>query len=129
MIQTKEKILSIEEAVFDRKDGYIITTDAQEIRLGIDNEQSCCEEWGCIISEDDTTEFIGAYLLDVTVVDGDLNTLPIDPGMFIDDLCTMFVNIETTKGTLQFALYNYHNGYYGHTATVESKQLNYETSL
>lgn len=34
----------------------------------------------------------------------------------------MFINFETSKGTLQFTLYNSHNGYYGHTAKVISKR-------
>ena len=41
----------------------------------------------------------------------------------------MFINIETSKGTLQFAVYNCHNGYYGHAVKVISEQLNVETYL
>jgi len=28
---------------------------------------------------------------------------------------TMFINIDTSEGLLQFAAYNSHNGYYGHS--------------
>jgi hypothetical protein len=41
----------------------------------------------------------------------------------------MFVNIDTSRGRLQFVAYNAHNGYYSHEATVSSKQLHYDTSL
>ena len=41
----------------------------------------------------------------------------------------MFVNITTSKGVLQFVAYNEHNGYYGHSACVISKQLNHEECL
>lgn len=51
-----EKILKIEETSFDGKDGFVITTDQQEIKLGIDNGQCCCENWGYFMSEDDLSD-------------------------------------------------------------------------
>jgi len=30
----------------------------------------------------------------------------------------VFLNIRTNRGNLQFAVYNAHNGYYGHSAYV-----------
>lgn len=36
----------------------------------------------------------------------------------------MFINIETTKGFLQFVVYNEHNGYYGHSVLLVSKYGN-----
>jgi hypothetical protein len=41
----------------------------------------------------------------------------------------MFVNLDTDKGKLQFVAYNRHNGYYGHSAAVECRQLTHETTL
>lgn len=130
-----EKILKIETETFDYTngytqscDGYKITTDKQEILIGISNGQSCCENWGYLTSQDDFDDFIGATLVDVRTVDEALNVESIKDadssyGSF------MFVNLETNRGTLQFVLYNEHNGYYGHDAVVVSNQLKYETTL
>jgi hypothetical protein len=46
-----------------------------------------------------------------------------------DEDNAMFVNVETDRGTLQFVLYNSHNGYYGHKARVVSEQLKREEYL
>ena len=39
----------------------------------------------------------------------------------LDAGSAMFINVETTKGLLQFAAYNEHNGYYGHGVKLVSK--------
>lgn len=133
-----EKIISIRE-VFNlkwsngskrayRHDGYQIVTDKQEILLMISNEQSCCEEWGYLMSEDDLEQFVGAELIDVTVTDTALKT-EILPKMYDISGDVMFVNLETSKGKLQFVAYNDHNGHYGHDAVVVSNQLNLHTGL
>ena len=119
-----ETILKIEETTFEGKDGFVITTSKQQIKLGIDNGQFCCENWGYFMSEDDTSDFIGAKLIDVKITDTLLN--PNDE-FDVNDMYeggVMFVNVETDKGLLQFVAYNEHNGYYGHEACVISKQLN-----
>lgn len=125
----KEIILKIEETTFEDKDGFIITTSEQSIKLGIENGQSCCEDWGYFMSEDDTNDFIGAELIDVKITDTLLK--PNDEfdvnGMYERDV--MFVNIETDRGLLQFVAYNEHNGYYGHEACIISKQLNKSVHL
>lgn len=36
-------------------------------------------------------------------------------------ISAMFINVETTRGLLQFAAYNEHNGYYGHDVLLVSK--------
>ena len=119
-----ETILKIEETTFDGKDGFIVTTNKQSIKLGIDNGQCCCENWGYFISEDDTSDFIGANLIDIKITDTLLK--PSEDEFNVNDIYegdVMFVNIETNKGLLQFVAYNEHNGYYGHEACVLSKQL------
>jgi hypothetical protein len=119
-----ETILKIEETTFDGKDGFVITTSEQQIKLGIDNGQSCCENWGYFMSEDDTSDFIGAKLIDVKITD---TLLKPNDEFDVNDMYegdVMFVNVETDKGLLQFVAYNEHNGYYGHEACVISKQLN-----
>jgi hypothetical protein len=119
-----EIILKIEEKTFDGKDGFVITTNEQLIKLGIENGQSCCEKWGYFMSEDNTSDFIGAELIDVKITDTLLkpsNNFDV-AGMYEGSV--MFVNIETNKGLLQFVAYNEHNGYYGHEVCVVSKELN-----
>ena len=109
-------------------DGYKIITDKQEIFFGISNGQSCCENWGYFSTPDDFKEFIGTGLLEVKVVDTGLNTAKLEE-LYLDEGQIMFVTFETTNGTLQFAAYNSHNGYYGHTAILRSIQLNEDQSL
>mgnify|MGYP006374940981 FL=1 len=130
-----EKILRIEETNFKTKEndwnsyeGYKIITDKQTIKLGISNEQSCCERSGYFMSEDDFSEFIGANLIDLAITDTCLNTKKLEEEeLYEPDL--MFVNLNTDKGLLQFVAYNSHNGYYGHSAVVVSEQLNHEEVL
>jgi len=124
-----EKILEIKETSFDGKDGFTIITDNQTIKLGIDNGQCCCENWGYFMSEYNLEDFIGSELLDVKITDSLLKT---NNEFDVNDMYegdVMFVNIETSNGLLQFVAYNEHNGYYGHGACVISKQLNYDTYL
>lgn len=133
-----EKILKIEtvddfsiseiDNTWRRFAGYWIITDQQTIRLGISNAQDCCESWGYFTSEDDVNQFVGAELLGLEVVDSALKPHQLaDIGLY-EDSC-MFVNINTSKGLLQFVAYNEHNGYYSHEAAVISKQLNDTTYL
>jgi len=131
-----EKILRIEETNFKTKkgscggyDGYQIITDQQTIQIGISDSQVCCESFGCIITNDETKEFIGAELLGISITDTALNNKKIEEIEYLDCGDAMFVNLETSEGLLQFVAYNSHNGYYGHDAVLISKQLNYEEFL
>lgn len=131
-----EKIISISEAFFkpDVKsyqpyEGWEIHTSKQVIRIGISSGQSCCEQFGCIITNDDTNDFIGATIRNVSITDTALNNKKIDELEYLDSGGAMFVNVETNKGLLQFAAYNNHNGYYGHTAVLISKQLTKSENL
>lgn len=122
-----EYILKIEEATFgegkwEQYDGFLITTNVQTIKVGISNGQSCCENWGYFMTNDNPEEFIGQDLLRVDIVDTCLNKEKME-GLCYEGSC-MFVNFETSNGTLQFTVYNEHNGYYGHEAVVISNQLN-----
>jgi len=78
------------------------------------------------MSNDDLNDFIGAALSSVEIVNEALNSKLLE-----DDYegSTMFVNINTNKGLLQFVAYNNHNGYYSHEARVESIQLTHSESL
>ena len=126
-----EKILRIEETNFktDEKgwsnyDGYQIITDQQTIKIGISDERACCENFGCIITNDETKEFIGAELHGISITDTALNNKKIEELEYLDCGGAMFVNLETSEGLLQFVAYNAHNGYYGHEAVLVSKQRN-----
>lgn len=119
---------------FSRMAGYAIHTSEQIIKLLIDDESQCCEQWGYFMSEDDFEDFIGAELINLKITDTELkegllkqNDVDVNSGWFEGDV--MFVDIVTSNGTLQFIAYNEHNGYYGHEAKVISKQLNFEEFL
>ncbi len=119
-----EIILEISETLFDDTyEGFLITTSKQKIKFGISDDQQCCEYPGHLSTNDDIQEFIGAEILNINLVeDDDYKTDQMVNGNFIDKKFLVFINIETTKGTLQLAVYNMHNGYYGHEVTIKSEQ-------
>jgi hypothetical protein len=133
-----EKILKIEEKTFSKDvngwnkfDGYEITTDSQVIKIGIDNGQCCCEDWGYLITNDNINEFIDSNLISISIVDSLLDKKNIELVERLKDYeCSaMFVNFETNIGLLQFVAYNSHNGYYSHEAVLISKELNVSENL
>lgn len=109
--------------------GYEIHTDQQVISFLIDNSAGCCENWGYITTEDTLSDFVGAVLLDIKLIDMDFESHPLTKGMYSTEMSYCFIDVITSKGVLQFVLYNQHNGYYGHTATITSKQLVHHTVL
>jgi len=130
-----EKIIKIEETTFKKSnkdyndyDGFVINTDKQVIKLGIGNGQSCCENWGYFMTQDDLSDFIGADLISIVLTDTALNTAMLYGNHITTGDC-MFVNINTSNGLLQFVAYNEHNGYYGHEAIVISETLNHTEYL
>jgi len=133
-----ETILTITETEnmdneeYSGKMGFVVKTSEQTIKIYIENGQSCCEDFGYFVSEDNLEEFIGADLIHMTMTDTCLNTTVMEEhvGEYgLDGGGIMFVNLETSEGTLQFAAYNSHNGYYGHAAGVVSKTLNHNECL
>ena len=126
-----EQILSITESQDTGYNGYEIKTNEQVIKLQISNGQSCCESYGHFMSEDDLDEFIGADLISVSIVDDALEKVKLEHAdeLEVYDGGVMFVNLETSKGLLQFVAYNAHNGYYGHEAKVVSRQVTKEACL
>jgi len=76
MIHDVEKIIEIKEFNEDRQRyaGYLIKTNKQEIKLIMDCFQRCCENSGYLLSHDNTDEFIGAELKNITLTDTALNT-------------------------------------------------------
>ncbi len=130
-----EKIIAIDETSFSTKErswggyeGYQIATDKQIIKMGISGGQSCCENFGYFMSNDNLSDFIGESITSIKVVDTALNIKDLEEEHLDVEEC-MFVNFETTNGTLQFVAYNSHNGYYGHDAVIISEQITGSTSL
>lgn len=100
-------------------DGYKVTTNKHTVQVLIDNGQSCCENWGYFASEDDLSSFIGSELREVNLTDTALNTSKVEESGYYDDGGGIqFVDFVTSQGTFQLAVYNAHNGYYGHGIVV-----------
>ena len=140
MAKKKEEIiLRIEEGNFKKSkdgyhnyDGYLIVTDKQTIKIGMDMDQSCCERPGYFWSVDDVKKFVGAKLKKIEIVDDTINKerFTKEFGEFgFSEGGIMYVNFETDKGLLQFTAYNQQNGYYGHEAIVISEQVTKEEYL
>jgi hypothetical protein len=95
-------------------DGYKVNTEGHEILLLIDNCQSCCESWGYFSSNDDEKEYIGKELIELRVSETYIGKEKKDEAEYLDEGGIQFVDFITPDGTFQLAVYNGHNGYYGH---------------
>jgi hypothetical protein len=130
MSKSKHEIIEKIVKVDNIQLGYEIHTNKQVITCFIGNVSGCCENWGFITTEDTIQDFIGAKLLGINLIDMDYKTHPLTYDMeYGDEGGFCFVDILTSKGTLQFALYNLHNGYYGHTVEITSNQLAHSMTL
>ncbi len=121
-----EKIISINEVKFTHEtllhenyEGYTITTNLFEYKLGISDGQACCEQWGYYSTPDNVNDFIGTTLQRIEIADTALDVTRLEE---LYEGGAMFVNIFTDRGLLQFTLYNIHNGYYGHNAVLITKE-------
>lgn len=105
-------------------DGWKIITDENEYHILINNGQSCCESWGYIVSENNFSEFIGKDIKDVRLTDTKLNNSSVYSDLeHLDAGGVQFVNFEFSDGcVLQFAVYNGHNGYYGHGIIIAKNE-------
>lgn len=105
---------------FGGKDGYSIKTDKHEWYILIDNGQSCCESWGYITSDDNFDKYTGKELVEVKLTDKELNSKMLEGFEYgFDAGGIQFVDFKFSDGdVLQFAVYNGHNGYYGHDILV-----------
>lgn len=99
-------------------DGYVVTTTNHTYRVLIDNEESCCESWGYFSTDDNLEDYIGSELISVELTDKALKTEPIEELEYLDCGGVQFVTFKTSKGDFQLAVYNGHNGYYGHGIIV-----------
>ena len=107
-------------------EGYKITTTIKDFYLLVSNGASCCEDWGHITSEDSLDYFIGAEIQNFRCIDNaDYNEITLtrnhvgEYGADVFDCA--FIDFNTDKGNLQFAVYNHHNGYYGHDIVLLEK--------
>ena len=105
---------------YSEMDGYKVETENHIFHVLIDNGQCCCENWGHMTSEDDLSYYVGAELLEVNVTDIALNQKVLTQMNedYIDNREIQFVDFKTNLGTFQLAVYNSHNGYYGHGILV-----------
>lgn len=101
-------------------DGYKIATTEHEYLVLIDNGQCCCESWGYFSTNDNPEDFVGETLAAVEITDKALNTKEVEKSGYYDSAGGIqFVNFKTARGgVLQFAVYNAHNGYYGHPIII-----------
>lgn len=94
----------------------------EEYIVQISDWQNCCEVWGCFLSEDDLSRYIGAELLEIYFTDTSLNTEYVQKiasyKARYDCHNVQFVNFKTNRGIFQFTVYNCHNGYYGHDVSL-----------
>ena len=119
---------------YSKAEGYKITTNKQNIYILIQGGQQCCEEWGyescssegIIETKDDFKDFIGAELISIESIEPEThNGIPVynalleEIGYDRSEIAAEFVNIKTSNGLLQFAVYNCHNGYYGHSIYIK----------
>ena len=109
-------------------EGYIISTNKRNIKLGIDMRQELCKT-GYFMSEDDTYDFRGAKYLGIEIVNKQLKSkIGFDENnLHRGDV--VFVNINTDRGVLQFVAYNAHNGYYGVNCTIAYEELIYQKRI
>lgn len=109
---------------YPEMDGYCIKTDQHEFNILIDNGQSCCENWGYFSSEDNFENFIEKELIEVNLTDVALNNQRVEDSGYYDDCGGIqFVNfVFGDNSVLQFAVYNAHNGYYGHGIIIAKDQ-------
>ena len=121
-IPENAKILSIkEDTIVDKSnwykqtyEGLIIETDKGSIKLVISDSQSCCENFGSLFFEtpDDISQFIDAEILQI-------EDICIKREDYIDTDSETQLRITTDKGIIQYAIYNEHNGYYGHGTILQ----------
>ena len=109
------KSIRSEDEIADGYDGFEIKTNKRTIQLLVDNFQGCCESWGYMCSEDNPQDFVGSELLCIEYLNMDRRKVKVDCGD-LDAGRVMFIDLVTTQGTFQVAVYNAHNGFYGHDA-------------
>lgn len=121
------KLVSVNAAYIDVDgyEGFHVKSTKHSWWITIDMQRSCCEVFGYIASNDNFEDFFGLEISEVSVTDdignGEFRTkaLGADQGYYGNDDNAIFVTFKFSTGeVLQFAVYNSHNGYYGHNIKV-----------
>ena len=97
-------------------EGLNIVTDKGNITLVISMDSQCCERYDALFLEtpDNLANYIGATIFSVEDV---CTSNACEPS---DDYCSETqLKITTSKGVLQYAVYNAHNGYYSHATFLQ----------
>jgi len=120
IIHRINEIDNVEVESGDGMEGYQVTTNQHVYQVLISNYRACCENFGYIASEDDLSVYLGAVLLDVKLTDTARSTTMLNSEELgdLDEVRIQFVDFVTDKGVFQLAVYNGHNGYYGHDVKV-----------
>lgn len=97
--------------------GYKIkmTDSSKNIICKIDNNQQCCENFG-VYTENELNDFIGAEYYSV-IVENDISK----DSNYIDNMETIKISINTSKGKINIHFYNEHNGYYSHDVFIQTE--------
>lgn len=120
------KILNIDEVYnidlndrYSRYDGFVVETEEEEIYFVIQNGQQCCENWGVYLyTVENLKDYIGAEYLGYSENSCDQIIKDLEEE-YVSSNETCFLNIHTSKGDIDFAVYNSHNGYYAHTVILK----------
>jgi len=113
-------ITDYDHHIVGKTEGYRVIVDTGDIaqyRLLIGRQDKCCEITGYMTTEDNLDYYIGATLYQLEVLEwreGDVVGEHTAGG-------SIFLDLRTSKGVLQLAVYNEHNGYYSHPITVEKE--------
>lgn len=115
----------------DNYEGVVIVKDnGKEFKFGISVGQNCCENWGYLHSSDDVDDFIGADFLSWEEVDTwpeSIENPEEEYGFYSGGF--QAINVITSKGLLQFVVYNAHNGYYSHSTIVVNEEVTKVTDV
>jgi len=128
------EIKEVEDVAFKGRyakfDGYRLALSGFiSIYLLIENGQACSEEYGYISTNDNLQEFVGATILKIELSNEieliDLTEIKKLSGLVKDEFYAEFITIYTSKGSFQLAVYNAHNGFYGHQVLCILKNENH----
>lgn len=97
-------------------DGYSIWTTVMLIEFWISNERQCCESWGYFSSDDDLSRFIGKEIDRIELDSEKCGSYEIpEDAKSLDCGGIRFITVHLADGdSFQLAVYNAHNGFYGH---------------
>lgn len=107
---------------YEEYDGYKVETTQKIFYILIENGQCCCESWGYLSTNDNIQDFIGKEISKISLTDTNLSNKELEEIKYLDyawEGGIQFVTFYMTDGeVLQLAVYNGHNGYYGHSILI-----------